>query len=369
MKYKILYVYPHYQYDTGSPKSMVSMIKGLDRSIFKPAFLATDRGALVDTLIKNEVEIINGCLTTVSLRKPFKSIVQICKQILFLKRNDVKILHMNYFGWDEDIVIAAWFCSIPVVLHIHNSLTISKYNLNKNIANKVLICSEKQKDFVVNFHYIENKCVVLYNQVDISVFENGRSKRAEFCIGEKEIVVGTIAQISYRKGIDIFVDTAFSALKYCDNLRFVIVGPEGINEQEFSNNVKKRVAESEYKNKILFTGSRGDIPDLLKTFDIFMLPTRIEPFGIVIIEAMAACLPVIASHVGGIPEIIGSDKLGRIVKSIDDKSFSKTLIDFLQQKEIWELIGLEGKKSLYGRFDNMSVSERLNGIYKDIVDI
>ena len=367
--FKILYVYPHYQYDTGSPKSMVSMIKGLDRSIYKPVFLATGKGPLIDVLRENNVEIINGRLSTASARQPLRSIANIIKQVSFLKKNGIKVLHLNYFGWGDDIVIAAWLCSIPVILHIHNPLTIHKNNINKNIASRVLICSERQKDAVGNFFYINNKCSVLYNQVDIESFENGKSKRDEFSIDEKETVVGTVAQVCYRKGIDIFVDAACSVLKSYDNLKFIIVGPDGSGEESFSNNIRQLVSSSDYKDKILFIGSREDIPDLLATFDVFLLPTRSEPFGIVIIEAMAAGIPVIASHVGGIPEIICSDKLGRTVKPIEAEGFSQMLNDVLELPDIGKAMGLEGKHSLYGRFDKDSISKRLNNIYRDIVGI
>src|ERR1035437_10475480 len=64
--------------------------------------------------------------------------------------------------------------------------------------------------------------------------------------------------------------------------------------------------DSAFGGRLRFLGSRRDVPNLLATMDVFCLPSRAEPFGVVVIEALAAGLPVVASRVGGIPEILGT---------------------------------------------------------------
>ena len=365
--FKILYFYDYHHFDTGSPKAMVSVIDSLDLNKFSPLFLASGEGDLVNEMTKRNITIIPGGAESISFKNPFKSLFNIYAQITMLREHKIDILHINEFGWNTDLVFSAWLCNIPVVLHIHNPIEIHSNNINRFFAKKVLVCSETLRRSITNIKYITHKCEVLYNQVDIDWASSGNPIRKQLGIDEKDVVIGTIAQICHRKGSDIFVEVAKRCLTTHDNLTFLLIGPDGSGEVDFANKLREISSQAEYKGRIKFIGSRSDIPNLLASMDIFMLPTRSEPFGIVIIEAMAAGLPVIASKTGGIPEIITNNTIGRTVNKIETDAFYNELQNILNMPDIRNSIGKKGKSSILGRFDTKTISVTINKIYSNLI--
>jgi glycosyltransferase involved in cell wall biosynthesis len=121
--------------------------------------------------------------------------------------------------------------------------------------------------------------------------------------------------------------------------------------------------ESEFGGRVRFLGSRGDMPDLMASLDLFFLPTRAEPFGIVILEAMAAGLPVIASKVGGIPEILTSPEIGSLVDPLTPEAFANAIREVLFRPDRGKSMGAKARLSLAGRFDTVTGAERLKKVY------
>lgn len=362
---KVLFFYSYQNYDTGSPKAMVSMIDSLDRSRFQPLFLATDDGALLSELERRDVEIIRGDASICSMGHWFRALKNVIRQAILLKKHKVDLIHVNEFPWNLDLVFAALIHRIPVFLHIHNPTRIEFRNLCRIASHKVLICSNSSKETVDNFHYIRDKCEVLYNCVDLNWVSAGTSIRRSLGLAEDDIVVGVVGQISHRKGTDIAIETAKLCLRENDRLKFVFIGPTGVSEETFATYVKELAAELVEQGKVLFLGSRDDIPDLLASMDLFFLPTRAEPFGIVIIEAMAAGLPVVASRTGGIPEIIFSPSVGRTVHPLDPENFARAICDITGEADLGRTIGRTGQASLNGRFDKGSIGGRLQQFYRE----
>lgn len=203
--------------------------------------------------------------------------------------------------------------------------------------------------------------------IDLNLIQSGKSIRQKLDLTDSDIAVGTIAQICHRKGIDIFVESAQIALEKNPNLIFFIVGPDGLNEEQYSKEMRAKISLPLLKNRVRILGSRSDIPDILKSLDIFMFTTRSEPFGIVVIEAMAAGLPVIASKIGGIPEIINDKQIGVLIDSLEPILFSKAVIDIAGLHDMGKSIALAGQKSLIGRFDSETIGQNLSDIYQSLI--
>jgi glycosyltransferase involved in cell wall biosynthesis len=366
---RVLFRYSSHQYDTGSPKSLVSMISLLLESNYEPWYLATGKGPLLDKLKSLGVNIIYDNVFELSIKSPWHAIGRIKyyrRKLLSLKIN---ILHMNEFGWNQDIVLAAKTLNIPVVLHCHNDTKISYQNLNRFAASKVLTVSKKQLEKMENKAMVEGKCDYLYNTLNIPYISQASSIRNILGYTENEIIIGTVAQISHRKGIDIIIETAKLLLPKYERLRFVIVGPTGGREDLYFEEIKQKVVKYELTQKVDFLGSRGDIPDLLATFDLFFLPTRHEPFGMVFTEALAAGLPIVASDVGGIPEIISSSDLGLLVNGVDPKLYSTAIESILNLPDNGFSLGKAGQESLKGRFDEDTIRKKLVGIYDSLTNL
>lgn len=364
---KVLYHFSGRGALTGSPRALLTMIDSLDRERFQPAFLGAGMGPLADELRARQVGILECVVKSVSWREPSTSIVQVRDKGRLLEQSRVDIVHMNETGWNSDLVLAARFAGIPVALHLHNPATIQRSNLNFAIAKKVFLCSRAQEDQIENFDRIKEKSVVLHNAVDIDSFAKGRSIRREIGLKDDEIVIGTVAQVGYRKGSDLFLDTAERLLGKDANLRFVMVGPQAVGEAEYFESIMNRLQRGILKERVLYLGGRTDVPDVLASLDIFCLPTRAEPFGMVIIEAMAAGLPVVATAVGGIPEILTTNDIGRLVSGPNPAAFEVAIVDLLDRESDRKALGERARESLNGRFDLTSMSDTLRATYEEMV--
>lgn len=363
---KVLYHFSGSGSLTGSPRALVTMIESLDRDRFVPLFLGSAEGPLADELRANDVEILNAGVNSVSWRTPLLSLRQVREKRRLLDQHAINIVHMNEAGWNSDLVLAASTMRIPVALHLHNPATVHRSNLNYLLARKVFLCSKAQADQVKNFEAIASRSVVLHNAVDIDHFASGHPIRRELGLKTDEIVIGTVAQVGHRKGSDLFLDAAERVLASGKNVTFLMVGPQAVGEADYFQTIMNRLQKDPLKGRVHYLGGRRDVPDLLSSFDVFFLPTRAEPFGMVIIEAMAAGVPVVATAVGGIPEIVTSDEIGCLVQSSDSSAFAGALIHLIEMGEARKTLGERGKKSLYGRFDLASMSNTLSSIYNEM---
>jgi glycosyltransferase involved in cell wall biosynthesis len=366
---RILYHYGSAHYDTGSPRSLTAMIDLLDRARYEPLFLGPGEGPLVDELRRRDVAIIPGeRARAVSYRAPVASARLIRAQFHLLKDWRIDLVHVNEFGWNQDLVLAGWFSGIPVILHIHNAEEVHWTNLHWLASGRILIPSEAHKDMVGGFHRISSKTAVQYNPVDLEQFANGRPIREQLGVPTEALVVLTVAQIRHGKGIDIVIDVADRTRERYPDVIFLIAGPDALDEMHYAEQMRGRVRERGLTQRVRFLGSRSDIPDLLASSDLFFLPTRAESFGIVVLEAMGASVPVIASAVGGIPEIISNPGAGALVDEVSASAFAGPMRVLLGDEPLRRRIGRGGRDEAMARFGRSRSAAALNSIYDDLVD-
>lgn len=368
MKYRILYHYPFQQVDTGSPKVLIDMIRGLDRSVFEPLFVANGEGPLNDELSRHGVEIFAHPVTPIGMAHPIDGLRRVVRFARALKQWRVDLVHVNDLGWNLDLIAAAALRRIPVIQHIHNASTINFKNFSRILTDRFFIVSNAQRKFVDGFDYIEDRVETLYNSVDVDKVACGKSIRSDLGIAADQTVIGTIAQIRHTKGIDILLDTASRCLEKRDDLVFLVIGPAGRGHEDYAKEMRTRADGPEFSGRVRFLGSRSDIPDLLASMDVFFLPSRVEPFGIVVIEALAAGLPVVASHAGGISEIISEPEFGWLVEPNTVDSFVNTLHQVINLPDKGRSVGLCGRDSLEHRFSPEVIAAQLQSSYLDLLD-
>lgn len=366
---RVLYFYPYLNYDTGSPKAMVQVIEALDRAMFQPVYCAAGEGPLVNVLRARGVEIVSGKVSDISFRHPIAAAAAIRQQTALLKLWDIDLLHANCFPWNTDLILAAWMLRVPVILHVHNAMDIVAHNLVRFAANKVLFCSGFQMANSGHVYRVAGKAEVFHNVIDLAAFSGGHSIRETLGLRADEIAIGTVAQVAYRKGIDILLETASILLRERNDLVFLIAGPMATSEEEFGRRLMVAAQEGPLRGRVRFLGSRADIADFLASLDLFVLPSRVEPMGIVVLEAMAAALPVIASKVGGIPEMLTSPEIGTLVDPVTPEAFAAAFRGVLALPDRGRSMGEKGKLTLPGQFDLATGGTRLKNLYLEVLSV
>jgi len=122
-------------------------------------------------------------------------------------------------------------------------------------------------------------------------------------------------------------------------------------------------------DKVILTGSRIDIPQILNSLDLFVLPSLREPFGIVIIEAQACGKPVVATSVGGIPEAMKDGETGILVKPKSSEDLANKIIYMIRNEKIRQKMGLNGRKRVERKFSKESMIMKTEALYKKMLGI
>lgn len=363
---RILYYYSSQQFDTGSPKALAGLIDALDRGRHTPLFLASGEGPLVEELERRGVEIVRGSAGEVTYRRPFDALRRIVRCAALLRRLRADVLHVNEFGWNLDIVLGAALARVPVVLHVHNPLTVDRQNLDRLVADRVLFVSEAHRRSTGHPERIAGETGVLYNPVEIERFESGTPIRPELGLASSDVVIATVCQITPNKALDVLLDVARALVPKWPGLRFVIAGRTGRGYEEYAERIYAEAGDPALGGSVRFIGSRSDVPDVLASADIFFLPTRGETFGMVVAEAMAASLPVVTTRVGGIREIVRSPAEGWVLEPDDVPGFIAALDALIGDPERRTAMGAAARASLEGRFDRASFARTLESVYDSL---
>ena len=154
----------------------------------------------------------------------------------------------------------------------------------------------------------EKKCITVYNAIDILKFKNASpAKREDFGLSKNDFILVFSGRIREEKGI-LQLILALNKLHEYPNIKLLVVGANAYEKDMHKTSLMKKIEEESksIKNSIISTGflNYDNIPSLLKMADVAIVPSMWEePFGLTVVEAMAAGLPLITTRSGGIPEI------------------------------------------------------------------
>jgi glycosyltransferase involved in cell wall biosynthesis len=211
------------------------------------------------------------------------------------------------------------------------------------------------------------------NGIDLSHFRpgiNGEKIRSEFKVGRDTKLIGTIGHLAPLKGYEELTDAMVELVREGCDVKLAIVG-EAIypNSQSYKQRLLSLVYSKGLKDRVIFAGFREDIPELLASFDIFVLPSRSEGFGRVNLEAMAMRKPVISTNVGGIPEVVLDGVTGSLVAPGNPEDLARAIMKLLTDPELGESLGREGRGRVEEHFTLQAHVQRIQEIYGEILQM
>ncbi|MBU2453216.1 MAG: glycosyltransferase family 4 protein, partial [Proteobacteria bacterium] len=148
---------------------------------------------------------------------------------------------------------------------------------------------------------------------------------------------------------------------------FVIVGADGAGESGYTDQMKCMAQKNKVLDHFIFLGKRDDIPEVMNTFDLLVVPSRAEPFGKVIIEAMACNKCVIASEVGGIPEILIDGENGLLVPSEDIEALKTAILKVIENKEFANNLANNGLSTVRDHFSIDALVNKTQQLYSNLI--
>ncbi len=237
-------------------------------------------------------------------------------------------------------------------------------------ADKIIAVSKAVKQFMSHIVSHPKKIEVIPNGVDLERFifpSNTRKLRKELNLPLDVPIILFVGRLSIRKGIHILVDAFKHVVKEFPEAKLLIAGKGFLREY-----LRYKVRANNIADKVEFLGYISD-DELIKLYaasDIFVCPSIFaEAFGIVILEAMASGKPVIATKVGGIPEIIDHEVNGLLVEPNDTGELRNAIIRLLSDKREMNRIGRNARKKVEEVYDWNKLVFRILEVYEEVMTI
>jgi glycosyltransferase involved in cell wall biosynthesis len=322
----------------GMLRHLLDLISHLDRERFTPVVLSPPGNDLEEPLSHLGAELIEVDIADrPNLARDAASITRLATQLTALGPD---IIHAHSNKAALLVEMAARRGSLPasIVFSVHNFPSyIASGSLKKmvaslamrrviNGADAVIAVSRSLKDYLVDAERTEPaKVSVVYNGIDAAAFDAVKPAeieqlRSRLGIDHGAPVIGTVGRLIPSKGIDTLIKAAPDLIHKVPGLKIVIAG-SGPLEQS----LRAAAASLGLTRDIIFVGHVPDLRPYYALFDAFALPTRLEAFGLVLVEAMAAGCPVVATRTGGIPEIVKNRETGLLVPPDDPLQLAAAL--------------------------------------------
>jgi glycosyltransferase involved in cell wall biosynthesis len=186
--------------------------------------------------------------------------------------------------------------------------------------------------------------------------------REEIGAAPQDIVVGSIANLKPQKGPLDFVETARLARLRDSRLQFLIAG-----DGELRPAVERAVAGAGLSGSVHLLGWRADVPDLLAAMDIFLLTSLFEGLPRVVLQAMAASVPVVATHTGGVAEVVVDGWSGRLVPPGDSSAAADAIVQLAGDADVRRRFAVAARSSLGDEFDIRRMVRELEDLYDDVL--
>jgi glycosyltransferase involved in cell wall biosynthesis len=256
---------------------------------------------------------------------------------------------------------------IKVVAHCHDDFKEDVLGKTMRLfylllLDRVLTVSEKVRTFFTVKGKISPKAITVYNGINTDVFNPQNMDddiKEELGLKEDTFVIGSVSVLEKDKG-HVYLFEAIAKLKSegITNIICVIcgTGPEEAHLKEF-------VHVKDLTNEVLFLGFCNDIPKILKTLDVIAITSlTIESFSMIAVEGMAMKVPVIATNVGGLPEVIDDGKTGILVPPGDVDALCRAIIHLVRNPEVRLGMGENGRLRVLERFtieENVRKAEKV----------
>jgi len=390
---KILQVVSYFPpaYAFGGPvKAAYQIARELVKRTHEVVVYTSDAKDLSSRLIVDPGEAADGIkvhyfrnLAFMPVRK-FKLFITL--QLVLHAKEEVKrfdVIHLHEYRTFQNIVIAHYARKhgVPYVLQARGSLprimakqklkwiydVILGYRLLRN-ASKVIALTQMEVQQYEDMGVPEEKIVVIPNSIDLEEYRDlppKRSFKKKFFIDDDEKIVLYLGRIHRIKGIDILVKAFAKVVEKSENVKLVVIGPD----DGYLGELEALTKALKIEDHVLIIGPLYGKDKLEAYVDttVFVVPSRYEIFGNVVLESYACSKPVVATRVGGLQEIVFDGKTGLLVEPGDVNELSSAIFTLLNDDETRISMGAQARRMIEGKFSVENTVDKLETTYSQIL--
>ena len=229
-------------------------------------------------------------------------------------------------------------------------------------------CVAKQLEDMVcsDFHVPGRKVTTIINGVDCHRFAcppAARDRlRVELGVRDSDLVIGSVGRLSYEKNYGLLLDAAAGVLtRFPIRVLLVGDGPE-------TDSLRSQAASLGLEDRVIMPEERRDVPELMSAMDVFVLPSLIEGLPNTVLEAMCAGLPVVATSVGGTPDVVAHGVSGFLVPSNNAAALGEALESLLGDGDLRREMGLSGHRLAQTKFSMERMVREYEALYERVVE-
>lgn len=369
---RVLFTTPNFE-SAGLRNVISDLIKGLDRSKVLPSLCVHKRK--FNDLEKSLAPLVEHFFE-VRLReplRPFHKFVKTARKVREEFRGKFDLAHSFDYAssWSEGLFMR--FAGIPWIVTKTDLLFGGmNWHLRMLLAKKIVCLSEAQRKAILGKGIFSKKTCVIHTGVDLEVFKPGAVKRRilqNFGLDSGHFVFGCVADIIPVKGQRELIEAFAGIAGEFWQARLVLIG--GCDE-EYQKELKNLVSELGIQQKVVFMERRKDVADLMREIDVLILATRNagrkESFGAVLVEGMAAGLPVISTKSGGPEEIVVDGKTGLLVEAKGAQPLETAMRDLLAHPGKVEVFGRESRIRAERFFSSKGMVKKYQNLYLEVMD-
>lgn len=334
-------------------------------------FFCPPNSALSEFLTKAGIRTINQSTKNIRIIFSGKNLVK------FLRKNKIDVVHTHLSHDLWTLIPAMKFSKLKpkIFLTKHMGSWVNKKDIFHKFLykrlNGIFCVSNYVRDSVIATCPVqEEKTIILHNGVDIkkySVYNTKLAKlRRELKINENVILISIIGRITPGKGHEEFISAANILLKERNDILFLIIGKCEDSERKYLQSLESKINKMNLNNKIHFVGHRENIQEILSEIDILAFPSHEESFGITLIEAMSAGIPVVASKNAGILDIIQDGYNGILIEPKSYISLAKGLLYIIDNPEKKIDFIANAKKTVEEKFNFDRIIFELQEYYRSL---
>jgi L-malate glycosyltransferase len=361
----------------GTERQFVYAANGLDRSRFAVEVGCFNReGPLLDSL-SGDVPV-----HTYPIHGSFYSWRSIASQLRLAKdvrnrRFDV----VHAYGWYPNVfaIPASRLALRPAIIasirDVGAYMTASKIQALKFaccLADCVVANSNAGRSWLTGLGVNEQKIEVIRNGIVVRPRDhhskNDRaSVRKEFGIPAGTPVCACVGRVVSGKGMDFYLRAARIVLERGRDVRFLMIGARSV-DRNYQSEMETLAQELNLDHRMIFTGQRQDVPEILSEVDIVVHPSLTEGLSNVILEAMAAALPVVATRVGGNPELVEDGSTGLLVRAESAQEIADAVCQLLDQPEMARAFGERARRRVEGEFAIDCMLAKTEALYLRLIE-
>lgn len=383
MPYRIAFFEPYSDSCSGQQNVLLNLLEHIDDKVFSSEVVVPTAGRFLELLPTNVSRHIISpppplqergwvqysklsslWLNPIKIFSIFWSLILYWLTLAkFLKSHKFDLIYCNSFRAVLLIGIPAYLLRVSIILHEHTALLL-KSNLVIRlcflISKRVIFVSNNMLSCLTEKKVQDQKYRVIHNGISCSqLIVPGEKYRYD----DANLRLCFVGKLTPRKNVNILIES-ISEVQKSLNVSLVIVGD---SDDEYLKTLQQLVEEFKLENSVTFVGYQKDVSSFIRESDILVLPSSWETFGLVLLEAYAEKRPVIASKVGGIPEVVVDGETGVLIEPDNRSEITNAILKLGSEPSICSSMGQLGYKLLLEKFSVEQQTKKIETLMLEVL--